>query len=482
MDRTRLPILCCFLCVFLSLQTRGQEVSIKIGQSEIGLNQYFTITLTIENDRLKKYSPFPDIEGFVKRGTSSQSSTSIVNGRMTSSQSIIQNYQAKAEGTYRLPTFEMVVNGNKATSPGATIRVGAPIQQQRNRRDPFGSDPFQNFFNRPSEPTEFVDIEAEAFLALSTDKSNVYVGEGFTTTLAFYVSESNRADMRFYDLGEQIAEIVKEIKPENCWEENFNIDNISGEPITINDRGYTQYKIFQASYYPLNDENISFPSVGLKMIKYKVAKNPTFFGRNRKEDFETFYSKPKTIRINELPPHPLKDQVAVGNYRMAEKISARDLKTGQSFNYTFNILGEGNISAIEGLSTVEDENFDIYAPNVKQNITRSNGRVRGTKTFNYYAIPNEPGQYDLGDYFQWIYFNPGKDQYDTLRSKQIVSVTGESRKNEYIISNDLGSFYDGIEFEDNTLGSLDNGSWFRTFVNIFILAMLALTGFVLIRK
>jgi len=130
---------------------------------------------------------------------------------------------------------------------------------------------------------------------LTIDKTEVYIGEGFTTTLAFYVSESNKADMRFYDLGKQITDIVKNINPANCWEENFSIDNITGEPITINNKGYTQYKIFQAAYYPLNDEDIEFNSVGLKMIKYQVAKNPSFFGRNRKEDFETFYSKAKKI-------------------------------------------------------------------------------------------------------------------------------------------------------------------------------------------
>jgi len=467
----------CFFFLFLVHFSQAQKISVAPGPTEIGLNQYFTLTLSIENDRLKKYSSFPDIEGLVKRGTSSSTSTSVVNGRMTSSQSIIQNYQASREGTFRLPNFEMTVNGERVQVAGFIVNVGPPIQQQRR------SDPFQNFFNNESaQATEFVDIKADAFLALTVDKSEVYVGEGFTTTLAFYVAESNRADMRFYDLGKQITDIVKNIKPSNCWEENFSIDNITGEPITINNKGYTQYKIFQAAYYPLNNETIDFSSVGLKMIKYQVAKNPSFFGRNRKEDFETFYSKAKKVKVKDLPPHPLRDQVAVGNYRMAEKINAIDLKTGQSFNYEFNILGEGNISGIESLNIPSSEEFDIYTPNVKQNVNRSNGKVKGTKSFSFYGIPNEPGQYELGDYFKWIYFNPVKESYDTLKSQQIVTVTGESKKNESIISTDMGSFYDGIAFEDDTMISTKESTWFKIFANIFILAMLALSVGVLIRK
>ena len=56
-------------------------------------------------------------------------------------------------------------------------------------------------------------------------------------------------------------------------------------------------------------------------------------------------------------------------------------------------------------------------------------------------------------------------------------VTGESRKNEYILSNDLGSFYDGIEFEDNKLVAVGQSPLIRLFVNIFILAMLAASVF-----
>ena len=62
----------------------------------------------------------------------------------------------------------------------------------------------------------------------------------------------------------------------------------------INGRDYTQYKVYQATFFPLNTEPINFPSVGLEMIKYKVAKNPSFFGQNRKEDFKKFYTKSKT--------------------------------------------------------------------------------------------------------------------------------------------------------------------------------------------
>ena len=78
------------------------------------------------------------------------------------------------------------------------------------------------------------------------------------------------------------------------------------------------------------------------------------------------------------------------------------------------------------------EDFDIYPPNVTQNINRKDGKVYGNKNFDYYVIPNEPGVYRLDDLFNWVYFSPRKERYDTLKSKYMVRVEGESLANENI--------------------------------------------------
>lgn len=478
------PFFSFFLVAFVGLFNSlfGQKIQIELGPDEIGENQAWTITVSVNNDRLKNYDNFPDIEGFRKRGTSTQSQTSIVNGQISSSQSVVMTYLATKQGVFTLPPFKMTVNDQVISSPGKKIKVGPPRQTQS--QDPvrslFDRDPFDDFFGRGE--TEFVDVKEDALLALTTNKNEVYVGEGFTTTLSFLVADNNRAPMQFHDLGKQLSDILKKLRPSNCWEENFNIENIEGEPIEINNKFYTQYKIYQATFYPLNTQPIVFPSVGLEMIKFKVAKNPSFFGQNRQEDFKTFYSSPKTIKVKELPPHPLKEAVAVGNYHLDEKLGSVDLKTGQSVSYVFNIYGEGNISAIEKPAIPKDNNFDFYEPNMRQSIKRENGRVVGSKAFSYYMIPKEPGKYDLGDYFSWVFFNPKTNQYDTLKSNYTVTVTGESQKNNSIDSQDPGSFYDRIALADNTLHSSIENNWMKIGANLFILLMIGLSAFLVFRK
>jgi hypothetical protein len=262
--------------VFTAQTLSAQNIEITLGPDEVGENQAWTITVTVQNDRLKSYDNFPDIPGFRKRGQSTQSTTNIVNGQMSSSQSVIMTYLPERQGTYTIPSFTMKVNDKSVSVQGKKVKVGQAVQQQQR-------DPFKNFFDRSTDDffdrgeTEFVDVAEDAFLALTTSKDEVYVGEGFNATLSFFVSQDNRAPLQFYELGKQLADILKKVKPVTCWEENFNIENIEGENVRINGKDYTQYKVYQATYFPLNTESIKFPSIGLEMIKYKVAKNPSFF-------------------------------------------------------------------------------------------------------------------------------------------------------------------------------------------------------------
>jgi len=464
------------LFVFVGSKGIAQNIQIQLGPDEIGENQAWTISVNVTNEQLKTYSNFPDIDGLRKRGTSTQSQTSIINGQVSSMQSVVMTYVPVKQGTFTIPAFAMKINDQAINSPGKRIKIGAPVQVQA--KDPFGRDAFSDFFGGREE-TEFVDVKEDALLALTTSKDEVYVGEGITATLSFLVADNNRAPMQFFDLGRQLSDILKKLKPSNCWEENFNIENIEGETININGKGYTQYKVYQATFYPLNSEPIKFPSVGLQMIKFKVAKNPSFFGQNRQEDYKTFQSKLKIIKVKELPPHPLQNSVAVGSYQLDEKISTEHPKAGQSVGYEFNILGEGNISSVERPEIKKDNNFDFYEPNVQQNISREHGRVTGTKSFKYFIVPKEPGEYHLANYFQWIFFNPSKKQYDTLRSKLTLTVDGESQRNAAIQSTDLGSFYDRIEIADNVLHSTAQTSWIKISMNILIVVVLVASAWLI---
>jgi hypothetical protein len=444
----------------------AQDVRVEVGKTEIAINEFLQVIVTVNNAQVNDYSGFPEINGFTKQGITTSTSTNIINGNMSVSQSIIQNYRAKKEGTYPVPGFSVTVNGKSYRANGATVRVG-PARNY--------SDPFEDLFSAASEePTDFINVKEDAFFAITTNKAEVYRGEGFNLTVAFYISNRNQAILEFHEVGQQLADILKKAKPANCWEENFGIDEITPDNVVIGGKTYRQYKIYQATFYPLNNQNVVIPPADFKMLKYKVARTQSFFGQNYAKDFRTFRSQPKTVRVKPLPDHPLRDQVAVGNFRLEEQPLNARASTGQSVAYQFAVSGEGNLTSVNEPRLNKSREFDFYPPNVKQQVNRGGGVVYGTKQFNYMLIPKEPGQFNLNQYFQWVYFNLRENRYDTLSPRAKLFVQGESLAGKDISDSDAGGFYDQLARQDNHLVSVNRLEALKLLANIALLGLIAL--------
>ena len=473
-------IFVCSLFLFSGLAV-AQDVQIELGPAEIGLNETFTIKVTLSNEKIKSYDQFPEIPSFQKQGISQSSSMNLINGQMSSSNSIIQYYKPSRKGTFSLPSFQISINGQAFSSNGKEITVGDAASTNSGRSS--ANDPFADFFGRSAvEDPEYVEMDDDAFFAVTVDKEEVYQGEGVNLSLAFYMSEVNQAQFNFHEPGRQLDNILKQIKPTNAWEENFNISNIDPEQVTINGKRWTKYKVYEATFFPFSEGELVIPRIPWEMIKYKIAKNPTFFGANRQEDFKTFYSNEKKIKVKPLPPHPLKNEVSVGQFQLRENITNIEVETGQGFDYNFGITGVGNINAISAPKRIPTANLNTYDPNVRQQINRGYGRVSGIKEFNYYITINEAGEVDLSKNFEWIYFDPERAVYDTLRPKAKISVVGESKVNQAISSQRLGGLYDRISTEDNRFLNEKYKYYFTVTINVLLLIAVSLLAVLIIRK
>ncbi|MEB2786104.1 BatD family protein [Algoriphagus persicinus] len=472
-----------FVCglFLISASASAQDVLIELGSAEIGLNETFTIKVTLSNEKIKSYDQFPDIPSFQKQGISQSSSMNLINGQMSSSNSIIQYYKPSRKGEFTLSSFDLTINGQAYSSNGKKITVGDAASATNGRGT--ATDPFADFFGRSAvEDPEYVEMEDDAFFSVSVDKEEIYQGEGFNLSLAFYMSESNQAQFNFHQAGRQLDDVLKKVKPTNAWEENFNISNIDPEQVIINGKRWTKFKVYEATFFPFSEGEILIPRIPWEMIKYKIAKNPTFFGANRQEDYKTFYSSPKTIKVKPLPPHPLKNEVSVGSFQLRENITSIEVETGQGFDYNFGISGIGNINAISAPKRIPTANLNTYDPNVRQQINRGYGRVSGIKEFNYYITINEAREVDLGKNFEWVYFDPERVVYDTLRPQAKISVVGESKVNQAISNQRLGGLYDRISTEDNRFLNEKYKYYFTVSINVLLLLAVALLAVLIIRK
>lgn len=467
------------LCMFLDFIAFSQEYSIQIPATKIAQNQGFEIKAVCKDGTIKSCTAFPDITGFKKGGTSQQSQIQMNNGNVSKMHMYAQTYYPTKQGTFTLKPFDLIINDKKVHSNGVRITVTAPVQRQQNIfdlfSDPFGNDPFFSR-TRPNGPIEYVDIKDDAFFSVNVSKKEAYLGEAIHIEAAFYTAEDNKARFSWFEEGKQVQEIAEKLLPKNCWYEKKEIVNLQATEITINGKKHNKYILFESIVFPYKLENIKLPSIPLKMIKYKEAKKAVFGRSKHKQDYKTFYTSPKTIKIKDLPPHPLKEKVAVGNFYLKEKLENKSnvLQTNESIKYDFTIKGEGNINILEAPTIVENKELTFFEPTSSQDIEIKHGQLKGRKKFNYFIIPQEAGEYNLGDYLQWIFFNPRTEKYDTLSSSKIIRVEGESMKNKNIENADLGEFYDQIKYTNNTLSNLEENNTWKWLANISIFLMLVI--------
>lgn len=379
----------------ISFFVHGQEnVRVEFGKKILLIDENLVISVIITDSDKSNVSAFPDIQGFTK----ADRKITHAKGR---SHTITQNYTPTKDGTYRIASFELTVNGKVYELEPTTVVVTSPKEEEE-------------------EGTEVISLEnikENAFLAMNVDKNTVYVGEGFRVSLAFYIAETNTMQMSFPDdLNAQVDAIAKKIKSPDCLEERINITHIVEGYRTIKGKKFLTYKFFEAVYFPLNNLAVKIPAVELRMDQSKKSSS-------EKESI-SFTNKPFTVKVLNLPEHPLKDKVVTGNFSLIEKIETRKINTGKSFNYSFKIVGQGNFSTINVSSPTNDSFFDFYPPEIKE--THNNDLSVREKEFRYRIVPKDSGQQALNKYFSWVYFNTKRKSYDTLKSKLKIKVLGKA--------------------------------------------------------
>lgn len=430
--------------IFFALNTYGQDFKpiLEIGQTKIKLNEPFLISAIVKGQENRPICIFPEINGFKKR-TNLFSRLPAATGF---DQKLTQEYIPNKTGNFNFNTIKIVVDGQNYTLPNFTVNVAeAEI-------DPVAEN-FKDFID--GSAYEFVDVKDDAFFAITTNKVRPYVGEGFLITIAFYIAQKNKAEMDFFNENMQLEAILKKIRPKNCWEENLGISEIkSNKLIKIGKKNYFQYKIYQAIYYPLNNQPIQLLGQKWQMLKYKIAKDQEV-SKEKKEDYKTYFSKTINIKPIDLPKNSAFPTDLVGDFEMAEYIENEKVQTGKSFKYTITIRGDGNLKSMKFKEMLSDSLFEIFEPYVTTKKTNVLGKLIDEKSFNFEIVPKFAGDFSLKDYFSINYFNIRKKTYETLQAKKSIKAVGRDFTNETNLSlseNDIYQNLGQMKSDENEFG------------------------------
>ncbi len=449
------------LGIFFTLKIYAQETKpiFEIGQTKIKLNEPFLLTAIIKGKENRPICVFPELPGFKKR----TNSFSRLPNNTTFDQKFIQEYTPNKTGNVNFTAIKILVDGETYTLPNFIINITIAEKDEIQEN-------FKDFID--GSAYEFVAVKDDAFFAITTNKTKPYVGEGFLITVAFYIAQNNKAEMDFFNENIQLDAILKKIRPKNCWEENLGISEIKGNRlIKIGKKSYFQYKIYQAIYYPLNNQPIQISAQKWQMLKYKIAKDQEV-SKEKKEDFKTYLSKPINIRPIVPPKNSTNATDFVGDFELFENIENTRVQTGKSFKYNITIRGDGNLKSIKFNEAVTDSLFEIFEPEVIHRKNNVLGKLIDEKSFNFEIVPKFAGNFSLKDYFSINYFNVRKKTYQNLQAQTIVNAVGRDFSNDTEVGLDENDIYENLgQLKSNEKG-LEIREIALKFSNILIITML----------
>ena len=143
-------------------------------------------------------------------------------------------------------------------------------------------------------------------------------------------------------------------------------------------------------------------------------------GERREVDIN---SQPVALEVKPLPPNaPPSFSGAIGNFAMTTDAKPKSVQVGDPITVTSAISGRGNFDRVNAPAIEDERGWHKYPPSSKFKQDDEVG-ISGTKTFETVLSPNEKKQ--TLPVLAFSYFDPGKDQYVTLRSEPIaITVQG----------------------------------------------------------
>lgn len=371
----------------------------------------FRLTFTVNTQKVKDFLA-PSIKGFdVLMGPtrSQQSSTQIINGKVSSSSSITYTYilMAGKEGTYTIPAASIEVDGEKVFSNALTIKVLPPDQTASNSQANQGGGGSSS--SRGQLAGSRI-TDKDLFITATASKTTVYEQEAILLTYKVYTSVNLRQLME--DMPDMKGFQMQEIQLPQ--QKQYSMEHYNGR--NYNTIIWRQYVLFPQQTGKLEIPAVTFDGV---VAQQTISDDPfdAFFNGGGYIEVKKKIVAPKVvINVKPLPVKPANFSGGVGEFTMTSSINAKEVKTNDAVTIKLTIKGAGNMKLITSPEVKFTEDFEVYDPKVTNNFDVSRAGLSGTQTIEYLAIPRHAGNFTIPP-VEFVYFDLKSQSYKTLKTE-----------------------------------------------------------------
>lgn len=369
----------------------------------------FRLTYTVNTQKVKEFRApnINDFEVLMGPTRSTQSSTQIINGKMSSSQSITYTYilMANKEGTFTIPGASIIADGEPMTSNSVTVKVLPPDKGSS------GSGAQGGAAAASSAASSGKISSSDLFITATASKTNVYEQEAVLLTYKVYTLvdlRSLRGDMPdMKDFHTQEIDLPRQ--------KQFTLEHYNGR--NYNTTVWSQYVLFPQRSGKLEVPSITFEGEVAQHIESIDPFDAFFNGTSALSTVRKNIVTPKVvINVKELPEgKPANFSGGVGSFTMSSSISGQNLKTNDAVTIKLVVSGTGNMKLMDVPEVKFPQDFEVYDPKIdnKYNITREG--LSGSKVVEYLAIPRHAGDFTIPP-IEFSYFDIKSNTYKTLKT------------------------------------------------------------------
>ena len=356
--------------------------------------------------------------------TSSSSSIQMVNGSVTRTTRNSYTYavQASQEGTFRIGSASVTVDGDKISSEPFEIKVLPDDGSYASSGGGGGSSSNQG---QAQQNTNDPQVSGkDLFLRCIPSKKSVCVGEQVVLTYKLYtkvpVSSVSLSKMPSYA---------------GFWTKDIsdNSGKLKQSSEYINGIEYTTAEIHKVIIAPQRSGKLTIDPMTMECVAqirtersssrrsmdpFEAFFNDPFFNNNITNVQKELTSPSFSIDVKALPENGKPDSFAgaVGSYKFTSSIDKSELSTNEAVTITLTVSGTGNVELLQMPEPVFPPDFEVYDPKVTTSTDVTSQGLTGTKKAEYLAIPRRAGSFSIPP-VEFSYFNPNTESYETLRSE-----------------------------------------------------------------
>jgi hypothetical protein len=415
-----------------------------VSATKVGLQNQFQITFKLSGSSGSEKFQLPDLKNFnIVGGPMQSSSFSSINGSTSSSKSYTYYLQAKATGTFVIPSATAIIDGQNVKSNSVKIEV-VNGNLQNTQPNPFNdllnADPFGNPKSKKDKKDKKVappktvppnsifteaNLKDKVFAKIDVNKTSAFIGEEITVEYNIYTQLPMEAGIR------------KLNSPEGFWAQEYNeLDNSqANDHVQINGKMYRKYTLRKVALFPTKEGVLTIPSIELESNVQVHTQEPIetndhsiaglinslFVEENIQKVPVQLNIVPVTIQAKALPTagRPANFNGTVGKYTLESNIDKTEMSTDDASALSFTIRGSGNIKMIAKPVINFTGDIETFDPSEFDTVTNFLSEIGGYKCFKYLLQPRNAGEFHIPA-ASFTYFDLETKSYKTLTANEYL--------------------------------------------------------------